>query len=63
MASIPVYDRSGAELKRIEVDPTEVAPRISRQLLHDAVVMYQANRRQGSHRTKSRAESRGRPRR
>jgi len=59
MASIPVYDRSGAELKRIEVDPTEVAPRISRQLLHDVVVMYQANRRQGSHRTKSRAEVEG----
>ena len=37
------------------VEPTDFAPRISKQLLHDAVVMYQANERQGSHQTKSRA--------
>jgi large subunit ribosomal protein L4 len=59
MASIPVYDRSGKELSRIEVDPSELAPRISKQLLHDVVVMYQANRRQGSHRTKNRSEVKG----
>jgi len=59
MASIPVYNRGGSELERIEVDPTEIAPRISKQLLHDVVVMYQANRRQGSRRTKSRSEVKG----
>ena len=36
------------------VEPTDFAPRINKQLLHDAVVMYQANVRQGSHQTKSR---------
>jgi large subunit ribosomal protein L4 len=36
------------------VEPTDFAPRINKQLLHDAVVMYQANLRQGSHQTKSR---------
>ncbi len=56
MVSLPVYDRTGAEVGSYEVDPAELAPRISKQLLHDAVVMYQANRRQGSARTKSRAE-------
>ncbi|MGI9427562.1 MAG: 50S ribosomal protein L4, partial [Bythopirellula sp.] len=32
------------------------APRINKQLLHDAVVMYEANSRQGSHKTKNRAD-------
>ena len=59
MASIPVYDRSGAEVGTYEIDPAELAPRISKQLLHDAVVMYQTNRRQGSAKTKTRGEVAG----
>jgi large subunit ribosomal protein L4 len=56
MVSLTVYDCNGAEVGTYEVEPTELAPRINRQLLHDAVVMYQANRRQGSAKTKSRSE-------
>lgn len=56
MVSLPVYDRSGLEVGTYEIEPTELAPRISRQLLHDVVVMYQANLRQGSARTKNREE-------
>jgi large subunit ribosomal protein L4 len=56
MVSLPVYDRSGAEVGTYEIDPAELAPRVSKQLLHDAVVMYQANRRQGSAKTKNRSE-------
>lgn len=59
MVSLPVYDRTGAKVDTYEIDPTELAPRISKQLLHDVVVMYQANRRQGSAKTKSRSEVRG----
>ena len=59
MVSLPVYDRTGVEVGTCEVDPVQLAPRINKQLLHDAVVMYQANRRQGSAKTKSRAEVRG----
>jgi large subunit ribosomal protein L4 len=59
MVSIPVYDRSGTEVDTYEIDPAELAPRINKQLLHDAVVMYQANRRQGSAATKTRAEVAG----
>ena len=59
MVSLPVYDRTGAEVGAYEVDPAELAPRISKQLLHDVVVMYQANRRQGSAKTKSRREVKG----
>ena len=36
-----------------------MCPTIDKQLLHDAVVMYQANRRQGSFRTKNRSEVQG----
>ena len=48
-----------AEVGKYEIDPAELAPRISKQLLHDAVVMYQTNRRQGSAKTKTRAEVAG----
>ncbi|HUT10681.1 MAG TPA: 50S ribosomal protein L4 [Thermoguttaceae bacterium] len=59
MATLPIYDRTGAEVGTCEVDPAQLAPRINKQLLHDAVVMYQANRRQGSAKTKSRSEVSG----
>ncbi|MGY8768618.1 MAG: 50S ribosomal protein L4 [Pirellulales bacterium] len=59
MSSLTVYNRSGEEVGTYEIDPADIAPRINKQLLHDAVVMYQANVRQGSHRTKSRAEVAG----
>ena len=44
---------------RYEIDPAELAPRISKQLLHDAVVMYQTNLRQGTVKTKTRSEVAG----
>lgn len=59
MASISVFDEQGAEVGSFDVDLDALAPTVNRQLLHDAVVMYQANRRQGSHKTKSRAEVSG----
>jgi len=59
MVSLPIYDRTGAEVGKYEIDPVELAPRINKQLLHDAVVMYQNNLRQGSAKTKTRAEVSG----
>jgi len=59
MVSLPIYNRSGAEVGQYEIDPEQLAPRISKQLLHDAVVMYQTNLRQGSVRTKTRSEVAG----
>lgn len=59
MAAISVRDRSGSEVGSYEIDPAEFAAHINRQLLHDAVVMYQANTRQGSHKTKTRGEVAG----
>ena len=59
MVSLKVYDRSGGEVGSLDVDLSAIAPAVNKQLLHDVVVMYQTNRRQGSHRTKSRAEVAG----
>ena len=59
MASLPVFDGTGKEIGKYGIDPTEIAATINRQLLHDVVVMYQASARQGSHKTKSRAEVAG----
>jgi large subunit ribosomal protein L4 len=59
MASLPVYDRTGKEVGTYEIEWTDIAPRINKQLLHDVVVMYHANRRQGSHKTKARSEVAG----
>ncbi|OHB81490.1 MAG: 50S ribosomal protein L4 [Planctomycetes bacterium RBG_16_64_12] len=56
MVTLPIHDRTGAEVGTYEIDPAELAPRINKQLLHDAVVMYQTNVRQGSAKTKSRGE-------
>ncbi|RIK84850.1 MAG: 50S ribosomal protein L4 [Planctomycetota bacterium] len=59
MASLPIYNRAGKEVGRYEIDPADLAPRINKQLLHDAVVMYRANLRQGSAKTKARNEVAG----
>lgn len=52
--SIPVKDRTGSEVARYEFDPDELAPAINKQLLHDVVVMYEANRRVGTMQSRSR---------
>ena len=59
MASLPVYDKTGKEVGKYEIDPADIAASINKQLLHDVVVMYQANERQGTMKTKSRAEVAG----
>jgi large subunit ribosomal protein L4 len=59
MVSLPIYNKSGAEVGKYEIDPAKIAPKINQQLLHDVVVMYQANQRQGTHKTKDRSEVAG----
>lgn len=59
MVSLPIVDRAGREVGKYDIDPSELAPRINRQLLHDVVVMYQASARQGTFRTKKRGEVAG----
>jgi large subunit ribosomal protein L4 len=59
MASLTVFDKTGKKVDTYEFDPAELAPRINKQLLHDAVVMYQSNLRLGTAKSKSRAEVAG----
>ena len=59
MASLPVYDSAGKEVGKYEISPEDISATINKQLLHDVVVMYQASARQGTHKTKSRAEVAG----
>src|SRR5262245_28004590 len=59
MATLTVFNRTGKEVGSYQIEPTELAPRISKQLLHDAVVMYQSNLRLGTAKTKSRGEVAG----
>lgn len=59
MAKLPVYDRGGKEVGTYEIEPTDLAPRINKQLLHDAIVMYEANLRQGTFASKTRAQVAG----
>ncbi len=54
MPKLTIYDRKGKKVGTYNVESTDFAPYVSKQLLHDAVVMYQANLRQGTHQTKSR---------
>ncbi len=59
MISLPIHNMSGAEVGTYEFDPAELASGINRQLLHDVVVMYESNKRQGTVQTKSRGMVKG----
>lgn len=59
MINLPIFDRTGNQVGSYEIDPAAVAATVNKQLLHDVVVMYQASRRQGTQRTRSRGEVAG----
>ncbi len=59
MISVTIRNMAGAESGAYEFDPADLADGVNRQLLHDAVVMYEANRRVGTVQTKSRGMVQG----
>jgi large subunit ribosomal protein L4 len=59
MISVPIVDMTGKSVGNYEFDGAELADRISKQLLHEVVVMYEANKRSGTFKTKTRAEVAG----
>ncbi len=59
MLKVNVYNRQGAEVGSVDVDPAEFGGEINRQLLHDVIVMYLANQRAGTHSTLRRGEVAG----
>ena len=60
MHTLPVYSQTGeATGETVSLDLAKIAGSVNTVLLHDAVVMYQANLRVGTAKTKTRAEVSG----
>ena len=57
--SLNVFNAQGESVGTVEVDPGELGGKINKQLLHEAVLMYLANRRAGTHSTLRRGEVSG----
>lgn len=57
--TLPVVNAQGQSVGSVEVDPEELGGTINKQLLHDVVLMYLANRRAGTHSTLRRGEVAG----
>ena len=59
MIDVPVYNMSGEQTGALQIDEAALGERVRFDLLKQAVVMWRANQRQGSARTKSRGMVRG----
>src|SRR5271166_2987348 len=59
MLTLNVFNREGATIGTVDVDPQEFGGTINKQLLHDVVVMHLANQRAGTHSTLRRGEVAG----
>ena len=57
--SLNVYNAQGETVGTVDVDPQELGGKINKQLLHEVVLMYLANRRSGTHSTLRRGEVAG----
>lgn len=58
--NLKVYNVEGEQVGSVDVDRSELAGgKINKQLMHDAVLMYLANQRAGTHSTKRRGEVAG----
>ncbi len=57
--TVPVLNKSGAQVGTVSIDPAEFGGTINRQLLHDVVLMYRANARAGTHSTLRRGQVAG----
>jgi large subunit ribosomal protein L4 len=56
---VPVFNRQGQEVGVVSVDAADFGGKINTRLMHDAVMMYEANQRQGTHSTLRRGEVAG----
>lgn len=55
MIKLPVYDKQGKQVETLDIDETQLGAEVRPQLLKQAYVMFHANRRQGSARTRGRS--------
>jgi large subunit ribosomal protein L4 len=57
--AVRVVDKAGGDKGTVEIDPAAFGGKISRQLMHDVVLMYLANQRAGTHHTLRRGQVAG----
>jgi large subunit ribosomal protein L4 len=57
--TVAVRDKTGQSVGSVNFDADELAPGINKQLLHDVVVMYEANRRVGTVQNRNCAQTEG----
>ena len=56
MIKVPVHNIAGEFVEEIEVDESELGGHVNKDVLRQAIVTYEANRRAGTAKAKSRAE-------
>ena len=59
MIEVPVYNQDGQKIETIQVDEQKLGGEVNKVLLKQALVMYHANKRQGTVRTQARGEVAG----
>jgi len=59
MPKVPLMDRDGKNLGNIELSDSVFGIDVNKEVMHEVVVNYLANQRQGTQSTKTRAEVRG----
>jgi large subunit ribosomal protein L4 len=59
MIEVPIYNQSGQEIEKFQVDEAKLGGEVRRNLLKQAIVYYHANQRQGTVRTQARGEVAG----
>ena len=59
MIEVPVFNQAGEKVSTLKVDPEKLGGEVRKNLLKQALVMYHANKRQGTVRTLARGEVAG----
>ena len=59
MIELPVYNQDGQEIEKLQLDESKLGGEVRPHLLKQALVMYHANKRQGTVRTQARGEVEG----
>ncbi len=59
MIEVPIYNQSGQQVDTLQLDEAKLGGEVKKELLKQALVMYHANRRQGTVRTLARGEVAG----
>ncbi len=59
MIKLPVYDNKGKQVETLDIDEAQLGESVKPKLLKQAYVMFHANRRQGSARTRGRSDVEG----